>query len=104
MRNMLTDQLAEVGFRATQATGVEDALAALEDGGFSAVLTDFHLHPNTGFELLEKSRHSAPVIIMSAFPSPEFLEEATSRGAAAVLSKPFCASDLIHLLESLAAK
>ena len=101
MCEMLAAQLADAGLDTAVAGGVEEALAALEKRHFSAVVTDLYMTPLTGFDLLEKSKDGPPVILMSSFASKKIQDEGISRGALAVLRKPFRPDELLELLQSL---
>ena len=68
----------------------------LHDGaieGAGCLIADFRLQQNcSGLDLLSALRHrcwTGPAILITAYPSAALVEEASERGFAAVLSKPF---------------
>lgn len=68
-----------------------EALAAAEDR-FDVVLLDIRLPDSRDFTLLRQIRRLAPataVIVMTAYGTPELVEEGLSLGASVVLDKPF---------------
>jgi CheY-like chemotaxis protein len=88
MCEMLSAQLEDVGLSATVARSIDEALVALEQSRFSAVVTDLYMSPRSGFELLDAAKNGPPVILMSSFASDTVKDEGLSRGAVAVLAKP----------------
>ena len=88
------------------ALSAEAALAALESGTFSAVITDIHLPEMTGLELVERIRGnprllSLPVVVLSADPDPSTPARALGLGANAYFAKPFSPSAMRKKLEEL---
>ena len=68
------------------------------------VLLDLRLPDCGDLSLLETVRRlvpSAPVVLMTAFGTPEIRERARSLGAAGVLDKPFDVDGLAGLVETL---
>ena len=65
------------------------------------VLLDYHLPDSHDLMLLEKIRQLAPravVIMMTAFGTPEMIEEALRLGAYQVVPKPFDVHDVEPLV------
>jgi len=88
------------------ALSAEAALRALENGTFSAVITDVHLPEMTGLELVERIRGnprllSLPVVVLSADPDPATPARALGLGANAYFTKPFSPSAMRKKLEEL---
>jgi len=68
------------------------------------VLLDLRLPDCSDLSLLETVRRlvpSTPVVLMTAFGTPEIRERARSLGAAGVLDKPFDVDGLAGLVETL---
>ena len=101
MGAMLVAQLEEHGIEAVFVSTLNEAFAALQARTYAAVVTDVHLGRCDGLDLLERTEHGQPVIVMSAFPSAALTKAALARGAISVLSKPFGPALLLGLLDSL---
>ncbi len=99
MRALITEQLRRSGFEVVPA---EDGLEAIDclrhslssgtGGGFDVVVADIRMPGLNGLELLADLRRThwdPPVILITAFGSPETHQEAKRLGAWAVLDKPF---------------
>lgn len=104
----LADNLAEILEGAGFSTGVvhsgEQALAAVFDEHFDAIVSDLRLPHMSGVELLQKLRaagQSTPLVLMSAFADERAQAAARGLGAVAVLVKPFDCAALVTLLSSL---
>ncbi len=101
MALMLVDLLQESGHLATPAHSVREALGRLQAARFMLIVSDLQMHPQGGFELLEilrERRIETPVILMSAFATPEVEARARENGAHAFLTKPFDPADLLELV------
>jgi CheY-like chemotaxis protein len=88
------------------ALSAEAALKALENGTFSAVITDIQLPEMTGLELVERIRGnprflSLPVVVLSAAADPSTPARALGLGANAYFAKPFSPSAMRKKLEEL---
>ena len=88
------------------ALSAEAALADLENGTFSAVITDVHLPEMTGLELVARIREnprfrSLPVVVLSADADPSTPARALGLGANAYFAKPFSPSAMRKKLEEL---
>lgn len=101
IRMMLETGLRLNGFQATCVRSGEEALAALEGGGFDAVLSDVYMPNGSGLDLVAELRNagtSIPVVLMTAQGSLEAAVEALSRGATDFIGKPFEISEVVALL------
>jgi two-component system chemotaxis response regulator CheY len=84
----------------------EAALADLESGTFSAVITDVHLPEMSGLELVTRIRQdprfrSLPILVVSADADPSTPGRALGLGANAYFAKPFSPSAMRKKLEEL---
>lgn len=84
----------------------EAALAALENGTVSAVITDVHLPEMNGLELVARIREdprfrSLPILVVSADADPSTPARALGLGANAYFAKPFSPSAVRKKLEEL---
>lgn len=94
------------GIRLTSVPTAEDALAALAEDSFAAVITDLNLPCMDGAELITRIRdtlrfRSLPVIVVSGDPDPDAPHRALLAGAHAFFQKPFSPSAVSKLLEEL---
>lgn len=82
-------------------TGV-DGLARMEAESFDLVISDVHMEPVGGFELLKQSLSLHPqtrVVLFSADEDPTMSERALAAGAAAFLPKPLRIDHLKNVLD-----
>jgi len=92
MAEMVSDYLAQRGYRTETAVGGKAAVAGLKKKAFDAVITDLRMDAVDGFDVLAASLASdptRPVIIMTAYGSIDGALEAVRRGASHYLTKPF---------------
>ncbi|CAD7848861.1 MAG: hypothetical protein [Olavius algarvensis Delta 4 endosymbiont] len=78
------------------ADGVE-AVQSLKDNAVSIVVTDLHMPNMDGFELLahmSASYPDIPVIVLTAYSTPQSKQRVLDTGAAAFIEKPFVVEDL----------
>jgi len=90
----------------TFVQSAEDALAALAQSAFAALITDINLPRMDGLELVSSLRsdsrlHSIPVLVISGDPDPEAPERALLAGASAFFTKPFSPAAVRRTLEEL---
>src|SRR5262245_41303719 len=92
LRWSVAETLAARGYHIAEATDGRTALQELGDGdGTDLVLLDLRLPDVSDLRLLARIREKnpqVPVILMTAFPTREIIEEAAALGAS-VLIKPF---------------
>lgn len=105
VRWSITETLRGAGYRVEEAPDARTAIASvLFDGPPpDAVLLDLKLPDSADLRLLESLHQFAPdmpIVLMTAFGTPELSAEARRSGACAVLNKPF---DLARLEVVLAA-
>ena len=86
------------------ADGVE-AVQVLKDKHVSIVVTDLHMPNMDGFELLAhmSSKYpDIPVIVLTAYSTPQSKKKVLDTGAAAFIEKPFVVEDLADsIIDSL---
>src|SRR6185437_4874208 len=101
LREMLTHALKRMGYGVTPAAQLGDALSALEQQHFSAVLTDLKLPSGTGMDVLRAALQAdaaLPVIVMTAYGSIQDAVAAMRDGAYDFIQKPVDLDHLKHLL------
>ena len=99
--------LKQAGFADVDgATDGEEALAKMKERKYGLVISDWHMAPISGLELLEKMKadealKDTPVVLISAEEAPENVAAARSAGAAGYVVKPFDASTLKARIEGV---
>ena len=105
IRWSIAETLGAAGHQVTQAQDAASALRALADApDTELVLLDFRLPDSNDLGLLAEIRRmapAAPVILMTAFGTPDVTAGALKLGASKVLNKPFNMHDLEDLVRSL---
>jgi DNA-binding NtrC family response regulator len=100
-REMVVELLREEGVEAHSAASVDEALEALRQGDFEAVLSDIHMPDKDGFALLSELRqrgNAIPVILMTSFGTEETAHQAVAAGAFDCLLKPFPRAQLLEIV------
>ena len=85
---------------ATSADNARDAMSHTPER-IDVVLLDYRLPDSNDLRFLEEVRRRLPqadVVLMTAFGSPEMVQDAMDRGAYCVLSKPFDMHDIEALV------
>jgi DNA-binding NtrC family response regulator len=98
-REMVVALLREEGVDAQPAGSVDEALEALRQGSFQAILSDIQMPGKDGFTLLSELRERGtpiPVILMTSFGTEETTHDAVAAGAFDCLLKPFARSALLE--------
>jgi DNA-binding NtrC family response regulator len=98
-REMVVELLREEGVDAHPAGSVDEALEALRQGRFEAILSDIQMPVKDGFTLLSELRKrgaTIPVILMTSFGTEETAQQAVAAGAFDCLLKPFARSALLE--------
>jgi two-component system nitrogen regulation response regulator GlnG len=103
IRWALAETLADQGFDVEQAGSKREVLDIVEDGRkpFDVVLLDFRLPDSNDLQLLARLRTlmpTTPIILMTAFATPEMMQNALDLGAFRVISKPFEIGDMTALV------
>jgi DNA-binding NtrC family response regulator len=103
VRWSVSETLSDSGYRVTQAGDALSALEALNGKGGAAdlVLLDMWLPDSSDLKVLSMMRRlspATPIILMTAYGSDALRAEARSRGAYAVVDKPFDMSALPQLV------
>ena len=92
MRQAVERILGLAGFEPRAYASAEALLAAGTAEGAACVVSDLRLPAMSGLELLAALRargFRAPLVLITAYDEPGLAEEATRRGAAHYLAKPF---------------
>ena len=103
-RTILERQLAPCGIAVTLARSGADALAALQQASFDAILTDYEMPEMNGLQLacaIRQADVSTPIVLLSSNPAAS-REEAGVEHLAATLQKPILRAELYRRLQALA--
>jgi len=96
--------LRSEGFAVALVSTVDDALALLEQERFSLLLIDIKMPKRDGLYLMDvlcRRGEQIPVVVMSGYQTEETIEEATRRGAAFFLPKPFTPDELLSAVRKV---
>jgi len=92
MRALLADELRREGYEVTEAGDGGEAVLACRRAEFAVILMDKNMPGPSGLDLLPGFRRTYPrthIIMMTAFGDVPSYTEATEKGAADYLFKPF---------------
>jgi len=102
IRSLLKDFLEEEGYQVTEATSGQEALESLREDKHDLVLLDVRLPGMTGLDVLKQLREKegeVPVILVTAFGSPNIAIQASSLGAYSYITKPFDLDDVLNNIQ-----
>jgi DNA-binding NtrC family response regulator len=99
IRWSIAETLANAGCVVTEAPDGATALRVLSEcaGSVDAVVLDYRLPDSNDLTLLGRIRQLSPhsaVLMMTAFGTPELIDQALALGAVRVIDKPFEMHDL----------
>jgi two-component system response regulator PilR (NtrC family) len=92
MREMLEIFLAREGYSVAACASGSEALRHLSHEDFDLVITDINMPGLSGFDLLREVREKdpgLPVLMITAYGSPDSAVQAMKKGATDYLTKPF---------------
>lgn len=107
MRKLL-QQIGYVNVHA--ASNVEEALEKVRKNKYSLIISDWHLQPMTGYDLLQRIRAEesatdpTPFLFVTAETQRENDETAKNASVSSYLVKPFSAAILKQKIESFSSK
>jgi len=99
--------LSSEGFEVALVSTVDDALALLEQDGFSVLLIDIKMPKRDGLylmDLLRERGERTPIVVMSGYQTEEAIDEVTRRGASFFIPKPFTPDELLSAVRSAIKK
>lgn len=103
---LLLEHLLKKSFEVTVVPGVDEALDAVDDRSFDALLLDINLsEQRTGTDLLHLLRErddmaDVPAIALTAYAMPGDREDFLEAGFDQYVSKPFTRADLKDAIET----
>jgi DNA-binding NtrC family response regulator len=92
MCELLLTQLKKKGFEADFRTSAEDALSAIEEKEYDAIVTDLNMPGMGGIELAERLKGNlpdVPIVVITSFGNMETAIAALRLGAYDFINKPF---------------
>jgi len=98
MRELLAEVLSEEGYDVTGVQDGAEALIRLRADAFAAIVLDKNMPGLGALDLLPGLRlicPQTPVIVITAFGTPDSYAEAVEKGAFAYLFKPFPMGELV---------
>jgi DNA-binding NtrC family response regulator len=107
VREVLVELLADMGHDVTQAENGAAALTAVARSRPDAVCLDLWMDGMSGLEVLDhliREHPGLPVVIVTADPFTDTMEDARARGAFDYIRKPFDVPQLQRVLESALAR
>lgn len=108
IRWSVTETLEAAGHHVFEAGSAREALDSLGSAvsRHAVVLLDLKLPDSSDLGLLRRIREAAPesrVILMTAYGTPEVLEEALRLGAFGILAKPFDLHTMLRMVNDAAS-
>ncbi|MFW8600332.1 sigma-54-dependent transcriptional regulator [Desulfobacterota bacterium M19] len=103
MREFLKVLLEREGYGADTAANAQDALAAMEGQDYDLIISDIKMPEMNGIEFLEQIRRAGltvPVILITAYASPEDAVAAMKGGAYDYITKPFNVAEIKEIIHS----
>lgn len=99
---LVTRHLKKMGFDASYALSISEALAKISMVSYDLLFVDLNLADGSGYDLintLQESNVSSKIIIISAYDSER--QKALQKGAALFIAKPFTKKSISESLEKL---
>lgn len=99
---LVTRYLKKMGFDASYAVSISDAMAKISLVSFDLLFIDLNLADGSGYDLintLQESNISSKIIIISAYDSER--QKALQKGASLFMAKPFTKKAISESLEKL---
>ncbi len=103
MREFLKVLLEKEGYAADTAANAQDALTAVERRDYDLIISDIKMPEMSGIEFLEQIRSDGltiPVILITAYASPEDAVAAMKGGAYDYITKPFNVTEIKEIIHS----
>lgn len=97
-REMMAEALSQVGFEVDTARDGAEALSKVDVVRYDAVLSDIHMTPYSGLDLLDsfrKTRPELPIVLLTGFGSVDMAIQAMKHGAFDYIAKPVNLDDLV---------
>jgi DNA-binding NtrC family response regulator len=98
---LLKEALTQWGYQVATASSAVEALEALKNGMFDALISDIRMPDMNGLDLLREIRkqdETIEVVMMTGYPTIASAVQALKEGAYDYLSKPLILDELRHLM------
>jgi DNA-binding NtrC family response regulator len=98
---LLKEALTQWGYQVITASSAAEALEALKNGIFDALISDIRMPDMSGLDLLREIRkqdETIEVVMMTGYPTIASAVQALKEGAYDYLSKPLILDELKHLM------
>ena len=103
MREFLSILLNKNGYATSAAASGAEALTLLQQDHFDLIISDIRMPDLSGLALLENIKQqdlSIPVVLITAYASPEDAVLAMKNGAYDYITKPFKVDDILSVIKS----
>lgn len=102
LRTALGDLLESIGYAARMYENADALITSGKVGTFDCIVSDIQMKGTSGLQLARTVRESdVPIILITAFPTPEVQQQAQAAGVRRLFIKPFNSQALIDDLMSL---
>lgn len=99
---LVTKQLRSLGFEATYALSIKEALSKVHAVNYNLFFIDLNLTDGSGYDLiqsLQELKVESKIVVISAYDSEE--RKALQKGASLFLAKPFTKKSISDSLQKL---
>jgi two-component system, NtrC family, response regulator PilR len=107
MRDFLKIMLRKQGYQVQTASNGETAISILKESPFDLVISDIRMPGISGLDLLASAKElypNLPVIMITAFASPDDAVVAMKNGAFDYISKPFNIEEIKSVVDSATSR
>ncbi|MDF0486640.1 response regulator [Sphingomonas sp. H39-1-10] len=107
IRGSIDSFIRSIGMATMAFESAEGLLTSGMEGELACIVTDIHMPGLSGLDLQREMKRRGwphPMILMTAFPTPEAREQAMRAGAIAFLTKPIDPDHLLDAIESITGR
>lgn len=87
------------GYEVDGFTSPEDAITAIAQNGFEVIITDLHMEPVSGFEIINIARKTSPKSLLIAMSGKYTRQDIEGLDIDHFFEKPFLFKDLEKIIE-----
>ncbi|MFQ5827565.1 MAG: response regulator [Candidatus Methylomirabilia bacterium] len=95
---VMVDLLEQAGYAPQSTSDSREAARVLESSAFDVIVCDIVMPHLSGLQVLEVAKRANPavhVVMITAYATREFAQEALNKGASAFIEKPFHAEPFL---------